>query len=145
MLLLLGIGNAMRGDDGVGPVVATRVARLGLPAVEVATESEPAALLDHLARPSPPDVVVVVDATAPGPEPGRIRVHQLGPKRLVRAGPVLGSHVVGVADAIELLPSRLVLVGVEAESMRLGDGLSEAVLRTVDDAVSVVTLVRDTL
>jgi hydrogenase maturation protease len=150
-MLVLGIGNSMRGDDGVGPAVAARVAGLGLPGVEVVTDGEPTSLLDHLGQPSPPDVVVVVDATAPGPEPGRVRVHQVGPERLVRPGPASGSHGLGVADVVELaralglLPGRLTLVGVEAESMRLGEGLSEAVRRSVGDAVRAVAAMRDTL
>ena len=35
--LVVGIGNPFRGDDGVGPLVASRVARLGLPGVQVVT------------------------------------------------------------------------------------------------------------
>ena len=144
MTLLLGVGNAMRGDDGVGPEVVARVARLGLPGVEIATESEPVALLNHLRRPSPPDVVLVVDATAPRGEPGRVRVHQVGGERLARRAPVLGSHGFGLADVVELarvlglLPSRLTVIGVEAASTRLGDGLTVAAQAGVDSAVQAV-------
>ncbi len=144
MRLLLGVGNPARGDDGVGPEVVARVARLGLPGVEVATGSEPLALLEHLRSPGVEEVVVV-DATAPGPEPGRVRVLPVGDAPLVRRGRPSGSHALGLADAVELaraldlLPPRLTLVGVEAGSVGVGATLSGPVLARVDDAVRTVT------
>ena len=39
--LVVGIGNRSRGDDAVGPEVASRVAQLGLPGVAVAMLDEP--------------------------------------------------------------------------------------------------------
>lgn len=141
MPLLLGVGNPWRGDDGIGPAVAGRVARLGIPELEVAVETEPLALLVHLEGQS---TVVVVDATTPGPNPGRVRVWRIGSDRLVRRGQVIGSHGLGVGDAVELarslgrLPPELTLVGVEARSSRLGDGLSGPVHERLDDAVQAV-------
>lgn len=144
MRLLLGVGNPDRGDDGVGPETAARVARLGIPGVEVATEVEPLALLEHLRR-TGLDQVVVVDATVPGPEPGRVRVLPVGAARLVHAGGRAGTHALGVADAVELaraldlLPARLTLVGVEAGSSGVGAGLSGPVRARLDDVVRTVT------
>ena len=143
-MLLLGVGNPMRGDDGIGPEVAARIARLGLLDVEVAEETGPLALLDHLRRTPGHQVVVVVDATPPGTEPGRVRVLEVRTDPLTRSGRRLGSHGLGVLDAVELarslglLPPRLTLVGVEALSARLGTGLSIPVRERIDDAVHAV-------
>ena len=144
MRLLLGVGNPDRGDDGVGTEVAARVARFGIPGVEVATEAEPLALLEHLRR-TGLDQVVVVDATVPGPEPGRVRVLPVGAARLVRRGGRAGTHALGVADAVELaraldlLPARLTLVGVEAGSSGVGEGLAGPVQARLGDVVRTVT------
>jgi hydrogenase maturation protease len=144
MRLLLGVGNPDRGDDGVGTEVAARVARFGIPGVEVATEAEPLALLEHLRR-TGLDQVVVVDATVPGPEPGRVRVLPVGAARLVRRTGPAGTHALGVADAVELaraldlLPARLALVGVEAGSSGVGEGLSGPVQARLGDVVRTVT------
>ena len=143
-MLVLGVGNPMRGDDGVGPEVAARVARLDLPGLEVAAETEPLALLDHLRQKPGHDVVVVVDATAPGRHPGRVRVLQVATQPLVRPGRPLGSHGLGVVDAVELarslglLPPRLAVIGIEALSDQLGAGLSDPVCARVDEAVGLV-------
>jgi hydrogenase maturation protease len=36
-ILVIGIGNSLRGDDGVGPMIANHIARLRLPGVEAIT------------------------------------------------------------------------------------------------------------
>jgi hydrogenase maturation protease len=141
MPLLLGVGNRWRGDDGIGPAVAERVLRLGIPGLQVVVETEPLALLEHLEGQS---TVVVVDATNPGPDPGRVRVWRLGPNRLARREQVVGSHGLGVADAVELarslglLPSALTVIGVEAQSSQMGAGLSRSVHARLEDAVAAV-------
>lgn len=145
MRLLLGVGNPDRGDDGVGPEVAARIARLGLPGVQVVVEAQPLALLDHLRGPPRPGTVVVVDALAPGHEPGRVRVLEVGEHRLLPRWRCVGSHGLGVAHAVEmaraldLMPPRLTLVGVEAGSAGLGATLSAPVVARLDDVVCTVS------
>jgi hydrogenase maturation protease len=151
--LVVGIGNASCGDDGVGPEVALRVAGLDLPDVEVVVHRGPLALVEHLAESSAENAaenaaehaaVVVVDATAPRGEPGRVRVVEVGSTPL-RFEPAFGSsHGIGVAEAVELaralgrLPRRLTLVGVEASGFEVGAPLSSAVADRLDDAVRAV-------
>jgi len=138
--LVVGIGNRGRGDDAVGPVVADRVAALGLPGVRVVVDGEPLHLVELLAG---HDEVVVVDAVRPGRSPGRLRVHTVGEAPL-RHGSTLGSHGLGVAEAVELaralgrLPGGLTLVGVEAATLSEGAPLSAPVRGAVDDAVRAV-------
>ncbi len=139
--LLVGVGNRTRGDDAVGPEVAARVESLGLPGLRVVVCDEPLALLEHLAGHDP---VVVVDATAPAGSPGRLRVVPLGAAPLGRDRPGLGTHGLGVAEAVELaratgrLPARVTVVGVEAETFALGDPLSPRVRDALDGAVRAV-------
>jgi hydrogenase maturation protease len=142
MPLLVGVGNPWRRDDGVGPAVARRVASMGIPDVEVVVEAEPLSLLEHLRR---PDTVVVVDAGAPGPRPGRVSVLRVGH----REGPAwqasaLDPHSLGVAEVVELarvlgpLPDRLVVVVVESGEVTVGVGLSTPVAERLDLAVAAV-------
>ena len=140
--IVVGIGNLSRGDDAVGPLVAARVARLGLPDVEVVVHDEPLALLEHLATHE--DVVVVDAATVRRGRPGTVHVVQVGSTPLPIDSPASGSHGLGVAEAIELaralcrLPKRLTLVGVEGEVFAVGAPLTERVRACLDDAVRAV-------
>lgn len=75
--LVIGYGNALRGDDGVGPVIAARVAQAAW-ADQIDTLAchqllpELAETITHVAR------VVFVDAAAHG-RPGEIRLQSLEP------------------------------------------------------------------
>ena len=123
--------------------MAARVAALGLPDVEVVAHEEPLALLDHVAQ---HDEVVVVDAAAPRDDPGRVDIWVVaaGSDSLPRPPVTLGSHGLGVADAVELcralgqLPERLTIVGIEAASFVPGAPLSGSVSARLDAAVRVV-------
>ena len=141
--LVVGIGNRSRGDDAVGPEVASRVAQLGLPGIAVVVLDEPIALVEQF---DTHDHVVVVDAIDPHGHPGKVHVQQVGRAPLRRDPPALGSHGLGVADAVELaralgrLPKRLTLVGVEARTFQPGAPLTAAVRESLGDAAKAVVM-----
>jgi hydrogenase maturation protease len=133
--VVLGVGNAYRGDDGVGPVVAERVRDLSSDLEVVMCEQEPTRLLDAW---DGADLALVVDAVSSGVTPGT--VHRFD----ATEGPVPTSvfrgstHALGVGEVIELgralgrLPGRVLLYGVEGERFGTGEGLSPAVAAVVD-------------
>ena len=141
--LVVGIGNPSRGDDGIGPLVADRVARLRLRDVEVVVHDEPLALIEHLAL---HDDVVVVDAawSRCGHQPGTVHVVRVDATPLRSGDPVRGSHGLGVVEAVELaraldrMPQRLTFVSVEARVFDMGATMTRQVQDCVDDAVRAV-------
>ncbi len=133
-VLVIGVGNPMRGDDGVGPAVAQRLRESGLSAVDHAGDG--AVLLELW---DDRDHVIVVDATASGRPPGtitRIDAHETPVARGVFHH---SSHEFGVAEAVETaraldrLPGRLAVYGIEGETFEAGAGLSEPVARAVTE------------
>jgi len=66
-VLLLGIGNPGRRDDGLGPVLAERVEALGL--AHVTVDSDYQLTVDDSAAAAESDVLIIADAAAAGPEP----------------------------------------------------------------------------
>ena len=144
-MLVVGLGNPDRGDDGAGPEVAARIAALDLPDVETVAEAAPLAVVERLQRTPAPEALVVVDATRPGTEPGRVRVLTLGREPLTGLGAApASSHGLGLPEALELaralgvLPPRVTVVGIEAASVAVGAGLSDAVRASLDLAVAAV-------
>jgi len=144
--LVVGLGQGDRGDDGVGPAIA-RAVGARLPAgsgVRVLEQEDPTALLDlwegH-------DHVVVVDAVVTGGATGTLHRFEIGvdapalPTGVRDRG---GTHAVGLATAVELaralhrLPSRVVVVAVEAERFAVGAPLSAPVAAAVDEAAALV-------
>ncbi|GAA4488399.1 hydrogenase maturation protease [Rhodococcus olei] len=125
--MVIALGDEFRGDDGVGPAVARALHRAGLPARILVSYGDPVELIDWWrdAR-----VAVIVDAVMrPDPRPGR--VHVLDPSDLQVT--VAGTHGFDVGAAIALgraldrMPDRLVIVGVEIADLGPGRGLSRAV------------------
>ena len=135
-MLVIGVGNAYRGDDAVGLVVAERLSALAPPAVEVIGHpGDPVSLMDSWDRRH----VFLVDAVTAGGAAGT--VHRLD----LLAAPVpaslghRGTHGAGVAEAVELaraldrLPARLICYGIEGGSFTVGAGLSPAVRDAVTE------------
>ena len=96
-VVLAGIGNEMRHDDGIGPVIARRAARMssvrpGAFVTALASPlNEPLDLLDDWDR---DDLAIVVDAVRSGAPPGTVTLTWLEPAgRRCPAGPLRpGQH-----------------------------------------------------
>jgi hydrogenase maturation protease len=135
-VLVAGIGNPDRGDDGVGPVVLARL-RGRVPAGIYLLECvrDVLTLLDEWKDFSD---VTVVDAAGPNGRPGRIHRFDLIAQPLPADFARGSTHAFGVADAAELgrslgrLPRRLIAYLVEGEQFDLGAPLSPAVAEAVD-------------
>lgn len=155
--VLIGIGNALRRDDGIGPAVAAAVNERDLPGVSVmACEGEPSQLLEAW---SAVRLAVIVDAMRQdAPVAGRIHrsiVRAAGPdgrstaevSQTEAAWAPTGSastHALGIWDAVRLaealgrMPQRLVLYAVEVTDIGFGEGLSPAVAGCLPDLTQAV-------
>jgi len=137
--LVIGVGNADRGDDAAGLLVARRVRAL---AGERCRVVECSGGLDGLLEQwAPDDHVVVVDAV-PGDHPGRW--HRVeGPVAESLAAPA-SSHGFGVGEAIALarsldaLPQSLVVYAVEGSDFRPGAAVAAGILDALDGVAAQV-------
>jgi hydrogenase maturation protease len=137
-VVIVGLGNSYRKDDGVGVVAATAVNDLALPGVRVATGIvEPMSLLEAW---SDARLAVVIDAAIVTPSvPGRVRRCNLGD--VVAATEGLSSHGVDIGRAYELgqllgrVPDALVVFTIEVADTTQGIGLTPQVAAAVPEAV----------
>jgi hydrogenase maturation protease len=128
---IIGIGNAFRSDDGAGIAVARSLRqRLSAEVAVIEQSGEGTALLEAWkgAR-----AVVLVDAVQSGAAPGTI--HRLDaytdqiPPTLFR----YSTHAFSVAEAVQLaralnqLPPRVVVYGIEGRNFSAGEALSAEV------------------
>lgn len=138
--LVIGLGNALRGDDAAGLLVTRRV-RAARPELDVLEhEGEPVSLLGMWER--RPTVFLVDAIGGAAAVAGNVRRFDAAAAPLPAAafgGP--STHALGLADTIELartlgrLPERVTVLGIEGEAFELGERPSPAVL----DAVARVT------
>jgi hydrogenase maturation protease len=132
---LIGIGNGLRRDDGVGPALLAEVAEAVPAGVRVAVVDDPWDLLDLWLG---VDVAVVVDAVMCAPaSPGQVHRFEVD---LSTSGDLAATEVTGpaygsthgfdvgqmarLAQALGRAPRRLVVYGVEPADVALGEGIS---------------------
>jgi len=138
-IVVIGVGNEYRGDDGAGVAVARRLRAQFATGVTILEESgEGAALIQAWQGAA---WAMLVDAVCSGAPPGTI--HRLD----ARAAPVptgffhYSTHAFSVAEAVELarsldqLPPYLIVYGIEGENFAAGVGLSTAVKQAVEAVV----------
>jgi hydrogenase maturation protein HypF len=129
--LVIGIGNADRGDDAAGLLVARRLRERGIEAREHSGDA--LALLESWAG---VEHVILVDTVVTGSSPGTIL--DAAEARLLRSRQS-SSHGFGVAEALALgrvlgrLPSELRIYGIEGASFEPGAPVSAAVLEAVNE------------
>ena len=140
MALVIGVGNTMRGDDGVGAAV---VEALG-DHPDIETFAFDGDGMELMVLWQGRHHVVVVDATQSDAPPGTVSRYEAHENELPQNLFRHSTHQFGVVEAVEMarvlgdLPDRLTLIGVEGEEFTLGTGLSEPVQGALDEAVSVV-------
>ncbi|MGZ8687096.1 MAG: hydrogenase maturation protease, partial [Gaiellaceae bacterium] len=96
-VVVVGVGNAYRGDDGAGLDVAQRLRERVPGGVRVhICEQEPSRLLDAWEG---ADVAFVVDAVASGAAAGTVHRFEAGAELPARIFGSSSTHALGVADA----------------------------------------------
>ncbi len=147
-ILVAGVGNLFRSDDGFGPEVARRLAGAPVPAgvrvVDYGIRGMHLAfdLLDGW------DVLIVVDTVPPRGEPGTLHVLEVGEGDL--AGGAFDAHGMDPASVLAslgplgaTLPATFV-VGCEPMSVADGIGLSKPVTAALEPAArQVLELARE--
>jgi hydrogenase maturation protease len=136
-VLVVGVGNLLRRDDGAGPLAAQRLRTLLPPQVVVRTsQAEVATLLELL---SSCQTAILIDAVV-GIPPGQVRRLD-GHVDTLPTGPSTSSHALTLAQILELgraldqLPPSLFIYGVGGADFSDGEGLSPAVEAGVSEVV----------
>ena len=134
-VVVIGVGNEFRRDDGAGPAVIRRLLLRAPHDVELMTcDGEPTRLIETWAG---APLAIVVDAVrAEPPHPGSL--HRLVLVRPLGGTQAASSHGLGLDDAVALalaldrMPGRLIVHAVEAGNLAQGTGLTPAVAAAVD-------------
>lgn len=142
-VLILGIGNPLMGDDGVGIRVAELLAEKELPGGVTVQEAGlpgwglPSWLADR-------SNVILVDAVEMGAAPGAWKRFRPADLRVVLEDGSLSLHEPGLAaglaltEALNLLPENLILYGVQPGQTSAGDGLSADVSASLPNLVQTI-------
>jgi hydrogenase maturation protease len=143
-VIVIGIGNPYRRDDGAGIVVVRRLRPLVPQDVEVAEcHGDLTTLLDIWQGYSR---VIVIDAMRSGRIAGEVERLDVSTHTLPANTRFSSTHAMGLneilvlAQALNQRPPQLVLYGIEGADFGEGEGLSEEVAKAVEDVVRYILL-----
>lgn len=134
--LVLGLGNPLRGDDGLGPAVIRWMQARGLPCGVTAIDGGTRGL-DVLLTLAEYRRVFIVDAAGVGRAPGEWLRIAPDLRRLGVETPALSCHAAGLADALALgaalgvLPEQVIIFGVQPARVDWSPELSAEVRKAV--------------
>jgi hydrogenase maturation protease len=130
-VLVVGIGNPDRGDDGIGPLVVRQlIGRVSRDVAIIERSGDALALIDDWEG---RDAVILVDAAAPGGTPGCVHRIDLLRDALPPELSLSSTHgfgvaeAVGLADALDLLPAQVIAYAIEGANFDAGAPISPQV------------------
>ncbi len=139
-MLIIGVGNAYRRDDGVGLAIARKLKEQ--PDFTVIEQSgEGAALMEAWKGAG---MVVVIDAAASGAKPGTVYRLDASAQPVPARFFSYSTHEFSLAEAVEMarilgeLPSHLVIYAIEGENFSYGLEMSPAVEAAIPEVVRAV-------
>lgn len=129
-VLLMGVGNRARGDDGVGSYLVKRLQqKVSIPLIDAG--DVPENYIGQIER-SQADFVLIVDAADFGATPGEIALIELQHLKEIGAS----THSANLSLLFKVIPMskrpETLLVAIQPETTLTGKGLSEAVRNSLD-------------
>ncbi len=124
MNMLLGIGNTLRSDDGIGCLVARRFTHPGWQTFDCGTAPEN---FTAVVRREHPEMLVLIDAADMGLAPGELR--RIPPEKIQDVG--IGTHQLPLSHLIAYLApdaGAIVFVGIQPQSVADGEAISGEVI-----------------
>ena len=134
-MMVIGIGNDLRGDDAAGLLVARRL-RERQPDLKVLESSaDPITLMEAWEGETR---VVLVDAVESGGTPGELYRHEAHEQPLPADFFHCSTHSIGMAEAVEFarnlqrLPEQVTVFGIEGGNFQADAEVNASVLETIE-------------
>jgi hydrogenase 3 maturation protease len=137
-IVILGIGNEIKGDDGMGPIIAWKLN-------DLFEENDDVIVFDggtvpenytSLIRNEEPTHIILVDAVEMKKEPGYIRVVQKD--EIAKYN--ISTHAMPISFLIKFMEAtigaQIILVGMQPKNMELAEGISPEVEKSIDIVVN---------
>jgi len=129
-VVILGIGNTLRSDDGVGSILANRI-KDKVPYLVYDTGPTPENYLGKVIK-DKPDNIVIIDAVDFGGKPGEFRIVEGEDIKTVN---LFSTHNASISLTINYLQSNLkvdiIILIIQPKNINFGDNLSPEITETI--------------
>ena len=134
--VVVGIGNALRGDDGFGPALIERLqGKVGFVCIDAG--SAPENFVGRIVK-EQPDTILLADVVHLDLEPGKYRI--LEPADILKCG--LTTHDMSSRMLIEFLQhqtrAKICMLGVQPQHVSLGEPMSACVRKTLNEIETLI-------
>ncbi|KAA3615656.1 MAG: hydrogenase maturation protease [Calditrichaeota bacterium] len=142
MLKVIGIGNALRGDDAIGPLIIEELEKKpnGIPAKLIDAGADAFTMLEHLMDKEP---LLIIDCAKMGMNPGEIRMFDVTEATIANAAKIVSLHGFGFGDVYkmakgmgEVAPCKI--LGVEPKEIAFDTNLSDEVKNSIPEIVNLI-------
>lgn len=141
-LIVVGIGNPYRGDDGAGWAIIDGLKKKLSPAIELVKQrGDIAELIDIFAQYNTVYLVDAYQSHALMDSWKRIDIHQ---EPIPDEQPQTSTHGFSIAQAISLaknldqLPKKLILYAIKGDNYTISDHLSPSVAKSIDEVMEAI-------
>jgi len=146
-ILIAGIGDLLRSDDGFGPRVVNKLENMSLPK-NVVVKDYGTSGLDLIFDLENYDEVIFVDAIDFEGKAGEIKVIEPKPRK-INQKEVVGvinfslheidlEKIIELASSLNILPRRTIIIGCKPKDLSFGLKLSEEVEKAIDRTIEII-------
>ena len=143
-ILIVGVGNRLLGDEGVGLHIIDDLLQIPMPPYVniIDCGCDLLSLMSYLNKPKK---IIVIDAIHAGGKPGEIYKFDYSELEITEAK-IYSAHQVGVIDSLGLLKqicpslanSEIILIGIEPKVIELSADLSKEVKESIPDVTKII-------
>ena len=141
MMKIIGLGNRLRGDDAIGPVVLDSLKNkdIPIPLELIEAGSDAFTLLEHLNFFEP---IIIVDCAEMGCKPGTVKIFDIREhfnmqENLISLHGFSFAEILGLANSIgPIAPCKI--IGVQPETIEFGQPVSEAVRKALPEILNLI-------
>ena len=137
-VLILGVGNRLRGDDAIGPLLLDRLqGKVNVPLIDAGDVPE-----NYLGpiEESGAELVLVVDAADMGAKVGDAAIFDIEQVK----GKSVSTHTANLSLLFQVIPPekrpQVIMLGIQPGNTEFGQGLSEPVRATMESLVELLVL-----
>ena len=141
MLKVIGIGNMLRGDDAIGPLVIEELLKCkDLPATLIDAGSDAFTVLEHLIGKDP---LLIIDCAKMGKEPGDICEFNISNANFSHVEKAVSLHGFGFGDVYKMAKGMgpvapCKVIGIEPKEIAFDIEISEEVKKSIPKIINLV-------
>ena len=133
-ILIVGIGNTLRSDDGIGAYVCSSISKMHIPHVNtIIVQQLDTALIDEFVK---NDVVILVDAAVSGKAVSFYATGKNNSSYIPASHNMSAEMLAALTHLLYKKDLQIMICAVKADNFALGETLSATARRHADDAVN---------